>query len=240
MEQLLTPSGVGYALAFLGGIAACRPRRRAWAMGLLGASAAILTLFSSGVVAAMLMSPLEYAYPSVHSAHGFPAVQTIVVLTGYAADDPDMPLVGRLNASSAQRVTMTLQLYRSCPDCRVIISGNRETARIMGQALVVLGLPESRLQLEDRSRSTAQSAQNLAAMLGHERFFLVTSAGHMPRTIEALQRAKLDAIAVPTDHLVPRRWLTAQIRPSAESLAVSDLAFHEYIGRLWYRLRSQS
>ena len=64
------------------------------------------------MVAAALMAPLEYAYPAVHSAQEFPGIRKIVVLTGYAADDPDMPLTGRLNASSAHRVTMTMQLHR--------------------------------------------------------------------------------------------------------------------------------
>lgn len=237
MNQLLAPSGMAFLLALLGLVLAPWPRLRALSIWLFAGSAVTLLVFSSGMTAAALMGPLEYAYPSVHSTQGHPGARTIVVLTGYAADDSDMPLTGRLHASSAQRVTMTLQLHKSCPDCRVIVSGEKVTAKVMGAVLVELGLPPAQLLLEDRSRNTAQSARNLPALLRGDQFFLVTSAGHMLRTMESLRMAGLDAVAVPTDHQVPRRWTKAQFRPSPESLRVSDLAVHEYLGRLWYRLR---
>jgi uncharacterized SAM-binding protein YcdF (DUF218 family) len=237
LSHLLTASGIAYLLAALGLLASIWPRARRFGCWLLGGAAGTLLFFSSGLVAAALMAPLEYAHPAVHSARDFPGVDTIVVLTGYAADDPDMPLSGRLHYTSAQRVTMTLQLARSCDACRVIVSGEQVTAKVMGDVLVELGLPAARLELEDVSRTTAESARELRAQLQGQRFFLVTSAGHMTRALAVVRKAGLEAIAVPTDHQVPRRWTTGELRPSPESLRASDLAIHEYLGNLWYRVR---
>jgi uncharacterized SAM-binding protein YcdF (DUF218 family) len=237
VSALVLPSGIVYTLAILGLLAAAWHRSRRFSPWLLGGSAAVLLVFSSGMVASALMSPLEYAFPSVHSAAQFPQVRNIVVLTGYAADDPDMPLTGRLHYTSAQRVTMTLQMARSCANCRVIVSGAPETAKVMGEVLVELGLPRANLVLEDRSATTADSAANLVALLRDEECFLVTSAGHMLRARGVMTKAGLRTVPVPTDHQGPRRWWQGSFSPSPESLTVSDLAVHEYVGRLWYHLR---
>ena len=122
----------------------------------------------------------------------------------------------------------------------MIVSGNSITAKIMGEVLVELGLNPKLLRLEDRSRTTAQSSQNLQSLMHDEPFFLVTSAGHMPRSIDVMRKAKLRATPVPTDHQMPRRWTSARLAPSPDSLRVSDLAVHEYLGRLWYRLRGSA
>jgi uncharacterized SAM-binding protein YcdF (DUF218 family) len=237
MTAVLLPSGIAYTLAILGMLTAIWGRYRRYSLWLFTGSALTLLVFSSGVVAAALMSPLEYEFRSVHSARQFPKVRTIVVLTGYAADDPDMPLTGRLHYSSAQRVTMTLQLKNSCPACRVIVSGGAETAKVMGEVLLELGVPRDQLEIENRSRTTAQSAANLVGLLKDEEFFLVTSAGHMARSLAVMAKAGLKSVPVPTDHQGPRRWWLGELAPSPESLKVSDLAVHEYLGRVWYRLR---
>jgi uncharacterized SAM-binding protein YcdF (DUF218 family) len=238
LADLILPSNAAGALFALGILAYlfASTRRASW--WLLATSGVVTLVFSSGMTAAALMSPLEYQYDSVHQPTAYPQAKHIVVLTGWAADDPAMPLTGRLSASSAYRVLMALELHRDRPDCDVIVSGDETTARIMGAALVKIGVPVERLRLEDRSPTTAASAAHLKPLVGGDQFFLVTSAGHLPRSIAAMEKAGLAAIAVPTDHQLPRDWRRAALPPSPSSLTVSDLAVHEYLGRLWYQLRS--
>lgn len=236
LASLLIPSSLGFILLALG-LLALPWRRWGRASGpLLAAGAVVLLVFSSGFVAAALMAPLEYEYPRVSDPAGSPA-RHIVVLTGWAADDPAMPLSGRLNSSAAYRVLLALELHRERPDCDVLVSGDAITARIMGEVLVKLGLPAERLRLENRSMNTAESFANLKPMLDGEAFFLVTSGGHMPRAMAAARRAALDALPAPTDHQQPHDWWRASWHPTASALEVSDLAVHEYVGRLWYSLR---
>lgn len=236
ISALLTPSGLAYGLFVLGLLTALKAPWRRLSWGMLAASGAITLVCSSGAVATALLSPLEYEHPALEDAGLFPTVRHIVVLTGYAADDPDMPLTARLNDSSAFRVMMALQLQRSCPDCDVIVSGDPTTARVMGEVLIKLGLRKEQLTLETASENTAASAANLQPLLRGE-FFLVTSAGHQRRALAVLKHRGLKPIPVPTDYQMPKKWRTAELRPSPQSLLVSDLAIHEYVGAVWYRLK---
>lgn len=234
---MLVPSGLAYTLFVLGLLTALKAPWRKFSWALLALSGAITTIFSTGSVATALLSPLEYEYPAVHDTRTHQDIRRIVVLTGYAADDPAMPLTGRMHWASAFRVMMALQLQRGgCDACDVIVSGEPTTARIMGESLLALGLPRERLSLETASLTTADSATNLQPLL-KEPFFLVTSAGHLRRSLAVLHKQGLQPVPVPTDYQGPKDWRNAEERPSPQSLVTSDLAMHEYIGLLWYRLK---
>jgi uncharacterized SAM-binding protein YcdF (DUF218 family) len=237
---MLVPSGLAYTLFVLGLLAAIKAQWRKLSWAMLALSGAITIVFSTGSVATALLSPLEYEYPAVHDTRTHQDIKHIVVLTGYAADDPDMPLTGRMHWASAFRVMMALQLQRGgCDSCDVIVSGDPITAKVMGESLIALGLPKERLRLETESPTTAASAENLESMV-KEPFFLVTSAGHLRRALAVLRKQGLQPVPVPTDYQGPKDWRNAEERPSPQSLVTSDLAMHEYIGLLWYRLKGAS
>ncbi len=238
LANLLSPTGFAITLLICGLLAGFWRRRPGVSWALLAASGIVVTVFSSGMVAAALMSPLEYAYPTLQDARAHPEARHIVVLTGWAADDPAMPLTGRLSPSSAYRVLLTLELARDRPDCDVIISGDRQTVRIMGEALEKLGVPRERLRLEDGGSSTADSARLLPALVATDPFFLVTSAGHLPRSMDEMKRAGLNAVPAPTDHQLSRDWRRADWKPTPTSLYTSELALHEHLGRAWRRLKA--
>jgi uncharacterized SAM-binding protein YcdF (DUF218 family) len=240
LSGIVLPSGAAYLLFVLGLLTYAwrRTRRASW--WLLAGSGALTLVFSSGFMAAFLMSPLEYAHPTVRDAREFPNARKIVVLTGWAAEDTSMPLSGRLSASAAYRVLMALELFHDRPDCSVIVSGDQTTADVMGAVLTKLGVPADQIVIEGHSLTTADSAVNLRPLVGDDAFFLVTSGGHLPRALAVVEKQRLHAIPVPTDHQSPRQWRLAEPRPRPSALTVSDLAIHEYLGRLYYRLRGRA
>ena len=240
LSGIVLPSGAAYLLFVLGLLTSVWHRTRHASWWLLAGSGALTLVFSSGMTAAFLMSPIEYAYPTIHDGREFPNARKIVVLAGWAAEDAAMPLSGRLSASAAYRVLLALELFRDRPDCAVIVSGDDITARVMSQVLAKLGVPEDKLVIEGRSLTTADSAVNLRPLLGDETFFLVTSSGHLPRALAVIEKQRLRAIPAPTDHQLPRQWWRSELQPSPGSLTVSDLAIHEYLGRLYYRLRGRA
>jgi uncharacterized SAM-binding protein YcdF (DUF218 family) len=193
-------------------------------------------LFSSGMVVAAATNALEYRYAAIQEPRIFPEARHIVVLTGWAAPDLDMPLTGRLNVSSAYRVLMALELYRDRPDCDVIISGTATTASIMRDVLLNLGVASHQLHVDNASTSTAESAAHIAPLVGDDVFFLVTSAGHMQRSISAFAKHSLKALPAPTDHRLPNGWHKAELRPSPDALESADLALREYVAQIWYGL----
>jgi uncharacterized SAM-binding protein YcdF (DUF218 family) len=237
LAYVLTPSGFGHLL-FCAGIATFFLKSsRALSWWLLAASGTVMFVFSSGMVAAALMSPLEYANVRLKSPKDTPELRHIVVLTGWASDDPNLPLSAQMNASALYRVAYTVELWRDCQQCDVIVTGGEVAARVMGSVLAQMGIPAERISIDGASHSTWVSAATLKTMLGEQPFLLVTSAGHMPRALGTMEQQKLRAIPAPTDYQLPKDWRFAEVKPSSFSLTVSDLAAHEYLGLIWYRLR---
>ena len=238
LGALILPSNVCFALVILGLALSIPARTRRAALVTLVAAGALLVIFSSGKTATALLGPLEYAYPRVPDQ---PApVQAIVVLTAYVANDPDMSLSDRPSQSSLYRVTEAALLWRHCGDCAVIVSGRSPATDVMGELLVALGVPRSRLQMEGESANTTASAANVARLVGDSPFYLVTSAGHMPRSMASFARAGLHPLPAPTDHRLPRSVAQAAWHLSPFHLQCSDLAVHERVGLWWYRLRGRA
>jgi uncharacterized SAM-binding protein YcdF (DUF218 family) len=236
LANFLVPSGIAYVLFAAGLIARLMPRLQRYSWPLLALGAGITLVFSTGIVASALNSPLEYSHPTLHDARAQPDVRHIVVLTGWAGDDKDMPLSGRMNPASAYRVLMGLELHRQRPDLDIVVSGSAESARIMGEVFVALGVPANQVRVEANSDSTALSAKHLRNFVGDDPFLLVTSAGHLPRTLDVMHARGLAPVPAPTHHLLPRRWWNAEFTPHPSLLDVSDLATHEYLARVATRV----
>jgi uncharacterized SAM-binding protein YcdF (DUF218 family) len=240
LSNLVEPSGFATALFLLGVACTVTRRTRRYSLALAAASGLVLLVFSNGLVATLLMSPLEYEYPALHDPTRHPEARTIVVLTGWAADDDVFPLSAKMNSASAFRVLEAANLHAARPDCRVLVSGSDVAARIMHQQLQRLGVPDQALLIDSESANTAASAARARELLGDAPVFLVSSAGHMRRAIWTFQQQGVRVIAAPTDHLLPRSPWNASWTTSALHLQASDLAAHEYVGLAWYRLRSLS
>jgi uncharacterized SAM-binding protein YcdF (DUF218 family) len=193
-------------------------------------------LFSTGTIASVLLSPLEYHHPALHDIDEYPETNTIVVLAGYASDDKLMPLSSQPNSHSAFRLIEAFHLFSARPDCDIIISGNRRDVGLLAAQLSRFGVPEEKIVGETSSAHTFISAQELQDTLGTRSFFLVTSAGHMPRAVGVFRELGMDPIPAPTDYLMPRDFRKASILPSSMHLNFSDIAIREYGGILWYRM----
>jgi uncharacterized SAM-binding protein YcdF (DUF218 family) len=103
--------------------------------------------------------------------------------------------------------------------------------------------------VEDESRNTWQNATRTAPLLaaaGIHRVLLVTDAWHMPRAVNAFERAGVDVVAAPTYFVAGgqrlprdpqdtgddwRNWL-----PQAKVWHASFYAIHELLGGVYYAL----
>ena len=151
---------------------------------------------------------------------------------------------------AADRVRYAAQLAALYPDVPVYLLGGRAfkvahaapEADDMARFLVELGVPRERLILERASRTTAENARNMRALLGEHssgRVLVVASAFHMPRAMGVFRTFCIDAIAAPTD------WRAADESPglawsASASLATADIVVKEYLGMLAYRLTGAS
>lgn len=232
---LLTPSklislvgAIGLVLLFLG------PRRRVWGV-LFGVIAGLLYgVLGSAWIATWLLGALEYRSTSSETTTA-PA-RAIVVLTGYARAEPDVPLTGHVNAASAFRLLEAARLLKQAP-LPVYISGGGDVPDVMANVLRAVVQQELSIQIDRVADNTRASAVNLQPLLGEQPFYLVTSAGHMPRSIAAFRALGMQPIPAPTDFYTSKHNASLDWLPAAHYLAMSDLAVHERAGLLWYRLR---
>lgn len=236
IKALIVPSGFAASLFSIALILLLLRRWQRGVIGLLAISGAILMIFSSGPVASLLLRPLEYRYPYLKHPDQYPQADAIVVLAGYAAENHLMPLSSQVNISSAYRILEAKHLSQTCSRCEIIISGYENAPAIMKALLTELNIPASKIQIENNSPHTNASATNLRAQLKNRSFFLVTSAGHMPRAMGVFTKQDLQPIPAPTDYSLPKNPLNAPIAPNPLHLYYSDLAVNEYAGLAWYYL----
>lgn len=233
--SLIMPSSLALILMLFASIFLLTRWRR-FSSYLFVVAGLLLLVFSTGMVATLLLSPLEYEYPLLSDPADYPDVRKIVLLTGYGANDPLMPLSSRLNSSSVYRLLEAHNLYKRCHDCEVIISGTEAVTLIMKQQLQLMGVAEDRLITDADALHTYLSAEQLGTLINNERFFLVTSAGHMRRALGVFRKQGMQAIPAPTDYQLPKNFLYASMHATPMHLRMSELAIHEYVGILWYRL----
>jgi uncharacterized SAM-binding protein YcdF (DUF218 family) len=76
-------------------------------------------------------------------------------------------------------------------------------------------------------------------MIGREKFFLVTSAAHMPRSMALFKKRGMQPIPAPADFRAPNTQSSGLVRffPGVWSLGQSQIALHEYLGLVWAWLR---
>lgn len=109
----------------------------------------------------------------------------------------------------------------------------------MQQVALDQGVAGNRIILEEASWDTTDQAKFLRARLGQASFYLVTSAGHMPRAMRMFIRSGTQPIAAPTDfHAVWAPFQVTDFFPQAGTLANTERAFYEYLGLGWGLVRN--
>lgn len=236
------------ALAAVGGVLLASGRRAAGGI-LLGATLAVLLALSIEPGRDLVVRPLEDRYPALDVSRR-PAVEAVVILSAGAVDgSPDEAGRSALSPEAARRLLYGAGLSRQL-GIPIVLSGGRAWQRVPGEeaealvskrVLLRLGIPESRILVEDKSRDTWGNARLSRAVLDQARVgavALVTSAYHMPRAMLAFRRAGVKALAAPTDYRASREpYDPLSFAPSFHALVDSFEAIREYAGLAYYLLR---
>ncbi len=243
------PSNLLLTLGLLGvvllGTRCARAGRR-----FLIASVLLTTIAGLSPLGNMLTLPLEQRFPPWDEARGAP--DGIIVLGG--AIGPELSITRNeisLN-ESAERVTVVATLARKYPKARIVYSGGNgglliregNEAEFALELLQSFGIDSSRMVGEDRSRNTIENARfsrQLADPKPGERWLLVTSAYHMPRSIGAFRRAGFEVEAYPVDFRT--RGAVDAFIPFGnvgDGLRRTDTAVREWVGLLAYWMAGNS
>lgn len=213
---------------------------------LLIVSAVGLAICGFSPLGKLLLYPLETRFPPWTAAQGVP--DGIIVLGGSIDSDTSMAHETPVVRSAADRIIAAAELAHSYPNARLVFSGgsadlisnDAREADYAGEIFERLGIPRSRLAMERRSRNTFENAQfskELVAPKPGERWLLVTSAVHMPRSVGLFRKAGFAVEPYPVDWRVGGvADLLAWSSLAAEGLGRTDAAIREYVGLIAYRL----
>lgn len=238
-QSFLSPS-VFIFLFFIIGLVFLFLKKSKAAKILLVISVFFYFLFSISPISDLLLSPLEkqYKYPERSQIE---EIDKVVVLSG-GVKNKDLPLPSALGDSTLIRLIEALKIYSLKEEKPIIIvSGTSPIDNYSKEALFgisfleLYGVPKEHVAFELMSENTFQHALELKKMLGGERFLLITSAYHLPRTMMVFKKADLNAVPVPTDYQSDGRYTFLDFLPQAKNLKKSTLAFHEYFGILYYK-----
>lgn len=235
-ELLLVPSSLVALFAVAAGAVALAREHQQLSRSLFFASAILYLVFATAATPQWMMGSLEREFPPGQEAVPPASVRVAVVLAGYGRANIARPVSGQLNDASAFRCMEAVRLATHYRTFTLLISGAGQVPELMREMMIQLGVPPNRIETDMDSANTYESAVHLRDRLGGRPFFLVTSAGHMPRAIRVFRRQGLEPIPAPTHYLAPSAPIGANLVPSARSLAISDLAVHEFLAMLWYRM----
>lgn len=238
IKLILLPSNLTALLIMAGLGSLFYHKTRRYAARLFFAGGVVFLVFANGPVSYYLIHRLETQNPAFDAERHPAGFEDIIVLTGHALPDPRLPVSSTVNSSSAFRILETLRLHRAYPGARITISGSEEVPMLMQRLLASLGVKEALIALEANSRNTFESAVHLKERMQGREFILVTSAGHMPRSLGAFRQMGMDPTPAPTDYLAKMGPFDGNLLPNLSNLMRADLAVHEYFGMLWYGLKA--
>ena len=243
------PSNLVATLAALGVVLMFTRFRRA---GRMLATLGVVLLLLAGLspLGNILIYPLEQRFPPWDAARGAPA--GIVVLGGAISPDVSAAHGTPALTEAAERLTAVAELARQYPAARIVYSGGNARLVLTGgieadyaiDLLESLGVARTRVLAERQSRNTIENAEFSKKLVGPkpgERWLLVTSAYHMPRSIGVFRKAGFPVEAYPVDWRtrgpidlwLPFESVTAGLRRT-------DTAVHEWIGLVAYWLTGRT
>ena len=218
-------------------------RRRRLALSLILFSTSALYALSMPWVGGLLLKSLEISGPV--SQAQLQTADAIVVLGGgrrfaeaeYGGDT--------LNSLSLERLRYAAHLHRSS-ELPILVTGGKPGGGTLSEGRIMQHILQSEYGLsakwvEDASSTTWENARFSAPLLkqaGVQRIALVSHAWHLHRAVPLFEAQGLDVIPAGIQFSSSHVDSILDLLPTPVGLRDSSFALHEWLGILWYKLRS--
>ncbi len=157
-------------------------------------------------------------------------------------------------SKGADRVTHALQLYKEHRISKILVTGGTgfligekvAEADLIRDFLLLAGVPDQDVIIENESRNTRENATNTAeiiqARFPSAKLVLITSAFHMNRAEGCFRKVGLEVKCFPTDFRTGPIDvnLGTLLVPSASAIDKWSLLIHEVVGFVVYKVRGFS
>lgn len=211
----------------------------------------IIVLFGFLPGGNILVLPLEQRFATRVPDVPHEKISGIILLGGFEDGAITDSRGGLALNESAERLTETLRLARALPDAKVIFTGG--SGSLFGgegigpeirKFFVDSGIEPNRIVIENLSRNTYENAMFTKPLVNptpQDKWLLVTSAYHMPRSVGVFRKAGYDVVPYPVDFRTRgRRDAIRPLDSVSAGLARTDLAAKEWIGLFAYWVSGRS
>jgi uncharacterized SAM-binding protein YcdF (DUF218 family) len=233
------------------GVLLCFGKRVRLGRGLALGAILVLAVAATLPVGKLLITPLEDRFSLPRADLASP--EGIIVLGGAIDSEVSEARGETVFDEGGERLTEAVVLAKRYPEARVVytsgsssFSGAKSTEALQARTLMSqMGIAPQRVTIEDKSRNTDENARFTAAIVHpqpSERWIIVTSAFHMPRSMGIFEKAGFHPIAYPVAFRTRGRWLD-DLRPTFEpvrNLRIFEIAIHEWIGLAAYWVSGRS
>lgn len=208
----------------------------------------LLALVSTPVVAFLAAATLERDYPPKSVV---PHISKIVVLGGGVRENAGGGRSWRLAPDSYERCLRAYFLHLEHPSATIIASGGKVDGKRPGpplgealkSVLCDLGVPADAVVVESESQNTFENAVNVRKLIGASSdgsVALVTTAIHLPRAVSCFRAQGIRVVPVGIGYQAtkfsphPLAFL-----PQTRAADSIRRVVHEWLGIVWYKLRSR-
>lgn len=236
------------ALILLLGITLYAFKYRVMARYTIGAGLIIFLVLAVLPIGPLLLHHLEQRYDRPALAQLPDDIDGIIVLGGFLKQHESHARDYLIFNSSASRFTEFLKLAQHYPDARHVISGgdgsllqnNPSPDRLLKDYLGDIGFAPEKFTFENRSRNTFENFKYSHEKMqpgSEEKWILITSAFHMPRSLTIFCSNGWPVIPYPGAHYTPHDPSFIAFPPDVLSNYYHlDIALKEWIGIVAYRL----
>ena len=221
-------------------------RRQKMGKLIISTGVILLAMISYSHISNVLLRSLEYKYPPITDVSVFSNVKWVVVLGGGHLPDPRLSVNDQLSVTSLVRLVEGIRIHKKLRKSKLVLSGGGAfnsvpEGKVMAEVAMELGLDDKEFVLELKSNDTKDQAKFIHNIVGNDKFILVTTASHIPRSMALFKKYGMRPIPAPTGHRVKKtqKLRPAMFFPRAEGIDKMEQVFYEYLGITWAGLRGQ-
>ena len=253
LKYLLYPLSWILIAGLLALLTAClpvSPGRRTWVRRCSFLTVLLLFLTATPILSSMYIALLEAQYPPFQ-ATSTSKFDAVVVLAGGVFQKGSLRPTDEVSDASRQRTGCGAGLWQQNLAPKLLLTGGDATvfrtglmeSHEMKRWALRLGVPESAIVIEEKSRTTYENAVQTKAMLGSGRILLVTAAYHLPRAVRLFEKQGFVVTPFPcgyeSQHTPQQAWEQATLfdfLPTAKALLITTQAVDEVAGIIVYWL----
>lgn len=222
--------------------------KRTWGKKLLWAGVGLLLFFTNPFLSNLALLAWEPDFKSFEEIENHEIGIVLTGVTNLNKNATDRTFFNK----GADRITHALQLYRMGKIKKILITGGtglnpvnpQSEAEVLKRFLVMTGVPNSDILIEDLAKNTAQNAQFTRDFLQKnglsidQEFVLITSAFHMKRAKGCFDKVGLKTVTFPVDYYSHevKYDIPALIFPNADSISYWHKLVKEWIGIAIYKV----